>query len=301
MYQLNTITLKKGNDIMETNNMLTTTTDYTSYIKYLQNKSKSELTIKAYVSHIEEFFRAYSKLTKENIVSFKKSLQKKAQKPTSINTKLSSLKSYNEYLKRIGVINDILIDTDDFIAIQTQLISPNKYDLKDIEKMFNKVKATESKRNISIIYLLLSTGIRRKECVDVKLSDINFETGELFVRHGKGDKQRKIALHYKIIEVLQDYINTERKESRYSDSEFLFISRKSDRMDKATINKIMTPYKINPHALRHFFASNALDNGMTIIELRDLLGHKNSSTTDIYTHPTMKQMKQKMNKMVIGF
>ena len=284
---------------MKTN--LTTNLDLTQYANYLTNKSKSPNTIKSYLTHIGEYFSNFPQLTRSNILSFKKHLQSKSQASISINAKLSELKSYNEYLISINELNSLFIIKDDFISIQKQNISPTKFDTSDIEKLMNKVIFTETKRNIALIYLLLSTGLRRDEAVTLKLSNIDFQD-ESITLIGKGEKERTIYLNERVITVLKSYINTERRESKYNNSKYLFTTERSNKMHKETVNKIMNPYNINPHALRHFFASNALNSGeASIVEVGNMLGHSSINTTSKYLHPTLKEMKKKINNMTFCF
>lgn len=276
-------------------------TNLTSYSLYLTNKSKSPNTIKSYSTHIGEYFNNFPQITRHNILAFKKLLQNKSQSSTSINAKLSALKSYNEYLISTSELQSLLIISDDFISIQKQSISPTKHDLKKIEQIFEKVKLIESYRNIAIIYLLLSTGIRREELTNIKLSHIDFKNRSLNIINGKGGKDRKVIINYKVVEVLQFYINSERKNSPYKNSQYLFVTERSDKMHKETVNKIMKPYKINPHALRHFWASEALRRGATLASVASNLGHSSLNTVSKYTHPTEKEMIEQADNMIIGF
>ena len=272
----------------------------TGYTLYLTNRSKSPKTIKSYLAHTNEYLSAYSNLTRENIISFKNILKQKGNSSKTINAKLSALKNYNEYLISTSQLSSTVIIPEDFIKIQQKQISPTKYDANDMTKLMNKVLATESKRNIALIYLLLSTGMRRAESINLKLSNINFaEESITFI--GKGNKERTVYLNQKVISVLKDYINTERKYSRFTNSPYLFLSQRANKLNEETVNTIMKPYKINPHSLRHFFATNALQSGQAnIVEIANLLGHSSLNTTNIYLHPTAKELKSKINKITFN-
>lgn len=272
-----------------------------NYINYLKNKSCTQDTIKSFTAHINEYLKLYSNInystsifTRENIIFYISYLKNKPNKPQTINAKLSALKSYTEFL------NTPIIISDDFIKIQKKAISPAKHDSKDITKILTKAKENESKRNFALIYLLPSTAIRRSEAVNIKLSHIDFKKHKLSIIDGKGQKNRDIILNDKVIEYLKDYINTERKESKHANSEYLFISRQSDKLDRGVVNKIIDKYNINPHAFRHYWASESLRNGATLQAIGANLGHSSLNSTSIYTNPTEKEMIKQANSMVIN-
>jgi site-specific recombinase XerD len=284
------------------NQNLNQTIDLTNYTTYLTNKSKSLKTIKDYKNWIIEYLTLYPTLSRENILSFKKHLQNKNQASSSINAKLSALKNYNEYLVSINQINSLLIISDDFITIQKKAISPAKYDIHDVEKVLKKVSSKGSKRDITLAYLLSNTGIRRSEAMNAKISHFNFDEGIFKIIGGKGEKDRDIYLNDEIISMIKDYINTERKESQFANSPYLFITTRSAQMNENTVNKIMAKYsKINPHQFRHVWASNAYDIGWKLNEIGSQLGHSSTRTTDIYANISLKEMRKKVNNMTVGF
>lgn len=296
--------MNKTNIINMNKNLSNTfnTINLNDYIHYLTNDSKSIKTIKDYTTWINEFYKLYPTLSRENILSFKKSLQIKGNASSSINAKLSALKNYNEYLLSIGKVKSLFIISNDFIAIQKKGINPARYEVKDVEKVIKKISAKGSKRDLTIAYLMSNTGIRRSDVINAKLTAFDFESGIFKVVGGKGEKDRDIYLHEDLVTILLDYINTERKESKFANSKYLFITQRSPKMEENTVNKIIAKYgKINPHQFRHVWASNAYSNGMDLREIGNQLGHSSVITTNIYTNPTLKEMRKKMANVAIGF
>lgn len=111
------------------------------------------------------------------------------------------------------------------------------------------------------------------------------------VTNGKGNKQRVIYMNAKIENAIKKYLKV-----RIDKGEYLFVSREREKLDRTIVNKEMKKYSniITPHMLRHFFCSNALENGFTIAEVANLAGHKSIQTTLIYTNPSIEKMKMKM-------
>lgn len=102
---------------------------------------------------------------------------------------------------------------------------------------------------------------------------------------GKGDKQRLVYLNDKIVYTIREYLKV-----RNSDSPYLFVSRQSEKLNPSRINQIFNKYSdvITPKTLRHYFCSNALENGYSIHEVANQAGHSNVQTTLIYSNPTAK-------------
>lgn len=294
----------------DTNNLtisITNTQNILDNIKSFKNslikQSKSTETIKSYTSNIQEYYKLYSELSRDNILSFIKHLKSKNLSGKTINQKLSSLKSYNLWLIESTQDNKLHIINNDFIVIQEQKISPTKVETEDILKAFKEIQKKECFRNVVLIYLIISTGIRRFESVNIKLSDLDFVHGTVKIL-GKGNKERTVLLNDKLIDMLKDYISIDRKEYRYSnESEYLFPTNKSIKMSKEYVNQIFSPYfkpeDIKIHDLRHLHATRMLENGSSLPEVADQLGHGNIQTTIRYTHPKEKEMRDRSNKMAL--
>lgn len=272
------------------------------FLKSLANEGKSENTIESYYIDIKDYIQSYSELNRDNILSYKKQLKQLNKSATTINHRLSALKKYNLWLIETKQDSNIYVISNDMMKIQKQYASPTKINDKDVIDFYNQLQKEQNKRNIAIVYLILSTGIRRAECANIKISDIDFKDDKLIIRSGKGDKQRSVLLNSKVIEILKDYIDTDRNNYIYKHSPYLFISSKSEKIANETINAIMKPYggdKITPHMLRHFWATNAYKKNMNLVEIANNLGHSSLQTTTIYTHPSEDEMRTKIENMMI--
>ena len=257
----------------------------------LKHEGKSINTILSYINDLSSYFNEFSELTRDNIQEFIEI--HKDYTATTINRKLSSLKKYNEYLIETGEMKELLIHKKDYIKIQNKGISPNKIPQDEMKKFFQTIKQTESIQTYTIIALMLNTGLRISETINIKLSDVNLEAHEIVVR-GKGNKQRTVLLNNFIIDVLQTYILTLSKNK----NEYLFTNTIGDKLHRTQINRIISKYsdKISPHQLRHSYASKAVKS-MSLPEVATQLGHDSITTTQKYTHPTKEEMMDKINQI----
>lgn len=287
-----------------TNATITKTNPLTQYTNYLAEQGKSKNTIKSYNHDISLFFEYFKiepgVINRDQIIEYKEYLLKeKNVDAKTINRRLSALKSYNEFLVKMGYQESIVILFQDYRKVQKQLTSPTNTSNKEIINFMEKIKKNEPIRNYYIVRLILNTGLRVSEILSIELSDIDLKRKNLKIV-GKGSKQRNIPLNDKAIEIIKMVIE-DRKNYRYAfnvlNSPYLFLSNKSEKLRSSTIERIFNNYsnKITPHTLRHVFATDYLENGGDLRSLQMILGHGNLSTTAIYTHPTESSMRRNMN------
>ena len=273
------------------------------YLYLKTNKKYSINTINAYLRDIEEFTEFIKKvinITDEDISLYLAHLynDKKLSK-SSIGRKLSSLRSFYNFLVKNGII-----EYNYFVNVNNPkkgLNLPKFINEKDITNIFNVCMSDDPilERDRLIIEILYSTGIRVSELINIKLSDINFYNNEIKIL-GKGSKERIVIFNETCREALDKFINDGRKKIYKKDSEYLFIGKNnghiSSKYVRDIINKIKVKAgvdgKISPHVFRHTFATDMLNNGADLVSVKDLLGHESLNTTSIYTHVTNEQIKK---------
>ena len=213
--------------------------------------------------------------------------------PKSVNNHLSALRCLNKYLVQIGRQSDMAVLDSDFMKVQIQYASPCSVDKKEVEAFRQRMLESGSKRDFAIVTLLVYAGLRRSECVNLKLDQVDLIAKEIRVI-GKGDKQRLVYINDRIAAAIREYLK-----ERNADSPYLFASRQCAKLSASRINQIFNQYSdtITPKTLLHFFCSNALENGYSIHEVANQAGHSNVQTTLIYSNPSAKQMKEKANKL----
>ena len=146
----------------------------------------------------------------------------------------------------------------------------------------------ERVRNIALIAMFLMTGLRLNELINLRVQDIDFYSKEIFVKNGKGRKERIVPMYPRLESFLKAY-NEERKILK-NQSQWFFHSVKSDkRMTPKAIQTVCrkvskeSGVKFTPHMLRHTMARLSLDSGLGIYQVKELLGHASVSSTEIYS------------------
>jgi len=274
------------------------------YEAYLSKDGKSENTVKSYLAHVGQFMRWYSEtfgaemtvLTHINILDFRSYLQNlKKQKASSINAKLSSMIAFNEFLVSTGQQTDVVITKKDLLKNQAAYASPSELSEKDVDAFRQKVLLESGARDYAIVTLLAYSGLRISEALSLLLSDVDLVGQELKVNNGKGNKSRLVFIGDKVVHALKEYLS----ERRDNESQFLFVSQRSEKLDRSAINKVCNRYSdtITPHKLRHFYCTIALEKGYSYHEVANQAGHSNINTTLRYTNPTKQSMKDKANKL----
>ncbi len=278
-------------------------------------KNLSPNTVIAYRSDLNDFYNfCYSTDFDENTVldyvhhlSYQRSL-----KDTSISRKLITLKLFYKYLTDCHYINVnyFLLHTFKF---KKERKLPKTLSIKESSKLLDaasrkcKTATTDfdiwkSTRNLALIDVLISTGIRIGEASGITLDDIIFTERTILI-HGKGRKQRLVYISCS--QTWTNLINwiKLRKANNY-DTNKLFLNRNGESLGIHGIEYIYKKLAIEaginekstPHYLRHTFATNLLANGADLRVVQELLGHSSIATTEIYTEVTTQRKKQILKK-----
>ena len=272
------------------------------FSEYLHTLGKSANTAAAYCRDVSLYLKWCQatfgeqpvKLYRANVleyISFMRNV--KGYNPRTVNRHLSSLRSLNDWLIESGRQTEAAVLPNDFMKIQLQYASPCTVTKKDVEMFRQRLLESGSKRDYAIATLYAYSGIRRSECVNLKLDQVDLTAREIRVI-GKGDKQRLVYINDKIVHALREYLK-----ERRSDSPYFFVSRQSGKLAPSRVNQIFNKYSdvITPKTLRHFFCSNALESGYSIHEVASQAGHSAIQVTLLYTNPSAQAMKDKANKL----
>ncbi len=278
------------------------------FVNYLQKeRGYSEFTIDSYSRDLEQF-RKYlpdkniCEISVTHLKGFLDYLYNKEYSNNTLSRKLSCLRSFYKYLVREGSVK---------IDPLSRIPNPKKKkglpdflaedQLKDallktgFSNKGEKVYDLRSMRDITLLQLFYATGIRLRELVGLNIRDINFDSGTVKVS-GKGGKDRIIPAGSICMESIKQYISL-RKRS-HSSNEPLFTGNRNNRINPRTVQRIVADrlnsigegIGVHPHLLRHSFATHLLDNGADLKAVQELLGHKNLSTTQIYTHVSIEKL-----------
>lgn len=272
---------------------------------HLRATGKSDNTVKGYLADINLYFKWFDEsyalectaLYRQNVLEYVSYLKNvKLQNAKTINHKLSSLRSYNEYLISIGIQENIVVQKTDMIKVQTEYASLTKITEIDVKQFMQRVLESKNKRNYAIVMICAYAGMRISEALSIRLQDFNLQTGECIIRNGKGNKQRTVFMNSKLILALREYVKERDKYSTAKLSPYLFVSTKSEKLNRTVVNRIFQQYStvITPHQLRHFFCTNGIEKGLSIHEIANQAGHSNIQTTLQYTNPDKVKLKEKM-------
>ena len=280
--------------------------EFLNYLKFERNRS--DLTIKNYGEDLRAFEEFYgnldSRLSWESVDSdiirdWMESMMDKGNNATSINRRLSALRSFYRF-----ALARKLVDKDPVHGVTgpkkgrplPQFLKENEMDrLLDAESW---TEGFEDVRDRTVIMTFYETGIRLSELIGLDDSMVDFSNRQLKVT-GKRNKQRVIPFGEELLATFRDYMKCRDKEVNLQ-SEALFVTAKGQRMTssqvrevvKKNLSKVCTLKKRTPHVLRHTFATAMLNNKAGIESVKKLLGHESLSTTEIYTHTTFEQLKR---------
>ena len=279
--------------------------EFLNYLKFERNRS--DLTIKNYGEDLRAFKEFYGNLEgchswksvdSDVIRDWMESMMDKGNSATSINRRLSALRSFYRF-----ALARKLVDKDPVHGVTgpkkgrplPQFLKENEMDrLLDAESW---TESFEDVRDRTVIMTFYETGIRLSELIGLDDSVVDFSNRQLKVM-GKRNKQRVIPFGEELLATLRDYMKCRDKEADRQ-SEALFVTAKGQRMTSSQVreavrknlSKVCTLKKRTPHVLRHTFATAMLNNKAGIESVKKLLGHESLSTTEIYTHTTFEQLK----------
>ena len=269
----------------------------------LDQKNYSIKTFENYNRDLSKFFRFLKeykindikKITKETIRLYFLKQKNNNISNRTLGRYYSSLNSFFIYSIEHEYIDSNPLKFIDYPKY-TKKIPEYIYD-SQLEKLLNE-KTSENieieLRNKLIIYLLLDTGVRVSELVNIKVSDIDIEERIIRVL-GKGSKERFVFFTSKTKELLVSYL-CKRKEKALVNN--LLINYKGEKLTERSVQKIIKlvgekiGLDIHPHLLRHTFATDLLNKGADIRMIQELLGHENLDTTQIYTHVSNSRVKE---------
>ena len=275
-----------------------------AFLEYLKvNKKYSNNTIKSYQDDILEFYNIIDKkiinITEEQIRVYLTYLYDRKLNRNSVSRKLSSIRSFYNYLYKIDIINkNYFKDIHNPKKIKGL---PHYLKEEDIDKLFDipDINNPLGQRNLLIIEMLYATGVRVSELVNIKIKDIDRHNESIKIT-GKGNKMRMVYFGSFCKHSLEIYLNDGRLKLDKKASEYLFLNKNgnklSDRMIRNILNDIIIKAGVNkhvsPHMIRHTFATDMLNSGADLMTVKELLGHENIDTTSIYTHVTDEQIRK---------
>lgn len=272
--------------------------DFIMYLKIERKLSKNTL------SSYEEDLMLFNEFIKKDLLKLKQKdfvnyLTKNNFKPTSKNRKISAFRSFYKYLEINELINEN--PTEKLNNLKTNKKLPKYLTEEEINKLLNfKCNTKYDYRNKAMIELMYATGMRVSELCDLKVSDVDLHNS-LLRCITKGNKERIMPFGEIANIYLELYINNYRDLFlKKKKSEYLFLNNKGSKITRQgfyinleQIKKVTGIKKdLNPHMIRHSFATHLLMHGADLRSVQELLGHEDIKTTQIYTHLSNKYLKE---------
>ncbi len=280
-----------------------------SFLDYLRfERNYSEKTIVSYgtdLAKFEEFFKGvdenvdFTTVDADLVRAWVMDLMERGYTSTSVNRKLSSLRSFYRFLlkKKIVQIDPML----KIIGPKNKKPLPVFLKESEINRLLDEVPFKDGFsgcRDKMIIEMLYATGMRRSELVELNDADVDFSASLIKVT-GKRNKQRLIPFGEELRQAMLAYLKV-RDEAIPGKAEAFFVledgrklyAGKVYQLVKRNLSKVVSLKKRGPHVLRHTFATSMLNNQADLGAVKELLGHSSLTTTEIYTHTTFEELKK---------
>ena len=281
--------------------------DFLSELKGIKNASDN--TISAYKRDLKQFQKfletksitEIEKVTKKNIRLFIVELNLGNNSTSTIARKLTVLRGLFMYGIKNGIIEQSPLKDIQNPKIKRKI--PETLSLASYEKIIsllsNEKDNEKSLKLMAIFELLYGSALRVSELCDLNIGDLNLSNQNIKVK-GKGSKERYVPIGQKSILVLNKYLDGYQN---YQKNSPLFVSKNGKRIYpriiqkyvKEQIQRVSDISKKSPHILRHSAATHMLDRGADLLGVKEILGHENLSTTQIYTHVSIERLKKTYN------
>jgi integrase/recombinase XerC len=286
---------------------------FRDYLGSERNYSKH--TVKAYITDISEFCRVikekklvrekdggidFGKLDEAPVRAYISWLYTRNSR-TSISRKLASVRTFFEFLIRNGAVKNNLAKLVPTPRGEKRL--PTFLTVDEVVKLLDIEGSGEAaqSRDIAIIELLYSSGLRVSELVGINLNDIDLNNLTVKVL-GKGNKERIVPVGSKAAQALTEYLRA--RPGMNPGGDFLFVNSRGDRLNVRSVDRIIKKYavlagipkNVSPHVLRHTFATHLLGGGADLRAIQEMLGHKSLSTTQRYTHTSIEKLMEIYDK-----
>ena len=286
--------------------------DITRYSTYLEREKRaSRNTVTSYLRDINQFADYLKRSQRcslrqakvEMVQGYMNWMLNDGKSAASVTRFLASVKSFYNFLLAEGSVD--ANPAKGLTAARAERKYPEILTSREVETFLDQPRCVDAKgfRDHAMLELLYATGIRVSELISLNLDDLNLSAG--FIRCRSKGKERIIPLYHTAVKALQDYVKNIRPHLIADNGEeALFVNMSGERMSRQGFWKIIKCYQekagiekdITPHTLRHSFAVHLLENGADLRSIQEMLGHADTSSTQIYTHVVKRQLKDVYQK-----
>ena len=217
----------------------------------------------------------------------------------TVNRKISALRSYYKFLLKTETIKISPLKLHRPLRVSKKINVP--FSTEEVDRLLDSdlfPKDYEGVLQKTIISLMYYTGLRRMELIELEDKSVDFQNKSIKVL-GKRNKERMIPLLPEAIEIMKYYISC-KKELSHSLPSYFFCSSNGLKLTEGFVYQTVNHYfgivsskvKKSPHLLRHSFATHLLNNGADLNSVKELLGHESIAATQVYTHSSLKKIKE---------
>ena len=263
-------------------------------------------TVRNYIDDLEAFdawlrsqdIEVLDDVTAREVRGWQMEHMERGEKAGTVKRRLSSLSSFFRYLRRHGLFEaDIMAKVS---APKQPKRLPVFFKEKETEHLYDEGLFPDTfmgQRDKLMLRMLYETGMRRSELAGLKTASVDFSSLTIKVL-GKRNKERLIPIENELAHNIKEYLAL--KEQEKGPSEWLFVGARGRQITPQdvylTVKKYMTALsaadRISPHVFRHSFATHILNEGGNIEAIKELLGHADLATTEVYTHVTREHLKE---------
>lgn len=259
--------------------------------RYLYENRYSKRTSESYLALLEFFFRYFGekepqKISKEEISEFISGhIIRLGYSPAYQNQMVSAIKMYYQVAGR-GRVNPELLERPRRMRALPKVLSK-----EEVSSILNSARNIKHKL---LLWMIYSCGLRRSEVTNIRLNDLDRDRSILHIRQGKGGIDRIVPVSVMVWEKIDEYL------SGYRPVEFLFEGQAGGRYSTESVYRVFKDAMqragikkdIGVHSLRHSYATHLHEKGLDIRYIQELLGHKSTRTTEIYTHVSRRNLMQ---------
>lgn len=284
---------------------------FLDYLRYERNYSEDTviayrtdiLQLQSFCNGVDDEFDA-TKIAPEDVREWIVYMMDKAYTATSINRKLSSLRSFYKFLMRTGKLEKDPLSK--VVGPKNKKMLPVFLKESEMDRLLDDVPFKDNFkgcRDRMILVMFYETGIRLSELIGLNDADVDFSASVVKVT-GKRNKQRLIPFGEELENEMRYYISV-RNEAVPVRAENAFFVRETGerlysslvwRIVKRNLSKVVTVKKRSPHVLRHTFATTMLNHHAELNAIKELLGHESLAATEVYTHTTFEELKKVYNQ-----
>jgi len=267
----------------------------TTYLAAIEVEGKTAKTRASYANTLRDFRTTGRALgfpdtaeefTVAHVYAFLSELRRRGASVLYQHRRHREVKTCFSWLKRMGILEVNVFARVPLVKLPLTIKAP--FNAAEVQRLLDgqSRETAYGSRNYALLLFLLDSGVRSSECVAVQLDDVDWERGRVFVRHGKGEKQRWVGIGPRTMDALLDYVDRFRGE----DAGALFrTNEQADMAGPNTLNVLLRRLGelakvsgVHPHRFRHTFATWAIESGAREIDVQMLLGHSDLTMTHRY-------------------